>query len=73
MNEELREELKRLKKYLPKGYRNTLAEEFEISINTVDKILGGKRNNIQVLQAAAQLAEEHKKNITEFIQQLKAV
>jgi len=73
MHEEIREELQRLKVLLPKGYREKLAKEHGLTIYSIDKIFAGKWVNMDVLQSAAQMAEEQKKDMADMIERLKAI
>lgn len=68
-----KQDLKKLRKNLPKGARETLAVQFGFSKGYIDHILTGVRENEEVLIAAVALVSEHKKNVEEaekFIQTL---
>ena len=68
-----KDDLKKLRKNLPKGSREILAEKFGYSKGYIDHILTGVRENEEVLIAAVALVSEHKKNMEEaekFIQTL---
>lgn len=58
-------ELKKLKKSLPNGHRETLAEQFDITAGYVDQILRGEKIRIDVIDAAIALAESHKQKLTD--------
>lgn len=53
-------ELLKLKKKMPKGYREKLAEKFGITISYVDKIFSGDKTRSDVIDEAIELATEHK-------------
>lgn len=55
-----KEELKKLKTMMPKGYRETLAEEFDISVGYIDQIFRGEKTRIDVIDIAIKLATLHK-------------
>ena len=68
-----KKELIKLKKSLPKGYRDVLAEKFTCSVSTVDMVLVGTRKNIELIKAAIELAKVHKvemENLSKEIKQL---
>jgi hypothetical protein len=68
-----RDDLKKLRKNLPKGSRETLAAQFGFSRGYIDHILTGVRENEEVIIAAVNLVSEHKKNMEQaqkFIQTL---
>jgi ATP:corrinoid adenosyltransferase len=68
-----KDDLKKLRKNLPKGSREILAQKFELSRGYINLILTGVRENDAVLIAAVNLVSEHKKNMHEaekFIQTL---
>lgn len=64
-------ELIKLKKKLPKGYRETLAEQFEITSGYVDQILRGEKDRLDVIDAAIAMAEAHKYYLAEQKRKIK--
>lgn len=46
---------------LPKGWRDTGAEEFGVSVSTIEKVVYGKINNEEIFAFMLELAEEEKK------------
>ena len=68
-----KKELIKLKKSLPKGYRDILSLKFNCSVSTVDMVLVGTRKNIELIKAAVELAKVHKvemENLSKEIKQL---
>lgn len=53
-------ELIKLRKKLPKGYRETLSERFDITTGYIDQILRGEKERLDVIDAAIEIAEAHK-------------
>ncbi len=49
---------KKLKEKLPRGYAKTIANKLDISESTVRKVLNGQRNNLNVIEAAIELAKK---------------
>ena len=68
-----KKELNKLKKSLPKGYRDMLAETCECSTGLVDMVLAGTRKNIQIITAAIDLALSHKVMIEELSEKIKSL
>jgi hypothetical protein len=67
------EDLKKLKKSLPKGYRSKLAEQFNCSKAFVDMVIAGTRKNTEMIFSAYEIARSHKdqiENIAQGIQRL---
>lgn len=64
-------ELKKLKKMMPKGYRDTLAEEFEISTSYVDQIFRGEKERPDVIERAVAIAELRKQDLDKLAQKIK--
>lgn len=65
--------LKKLKSEMPKGYRDLLAQKFEVSVAYVDMIFNGKRQNLKILKFALKIAKnirETRNNITAEINNL---
>jgi len=58
-------DLIKLKNKLPKGYRETLADKFGITVGYVDQILRGEKERLDVIDAAIELAEAHKQYLAE--------
>ncbi len=68
-----KKELIKLKKSLPKGYRDALAEKFNCSVSTVDMVMVGTRKNIELIKAAIDIAKGHKiemENLSKEIKEL---
>jgi len=68
-----KKELNKLKKNLPKNFRDTIAEECDCSLVLVDKVLLGTRKNIKVLKVATDLALAHKEEIDALSKQIKSL
>lgn len=69
-----KKQLKKLKSSLPKHYAETLAKDQAVSVDHVYKVLAGTSENIEVIEAAVELAKKHKdstgdrsKNVSEGI------
>lgn len=60
---QLNMDLKNLRTKMPKGYRKVLALEHNVSEEYIDMIFRGTRDNVAVIESAAQLAEEHQKRL----------
>jgi len=54
-------ELLKLKANMPKGYREKLSEKFGITTSYVDQIFRGEKERLDVIDAAIEIAEAHKK------------
>lgn len=63
IEEQINNALKNLRAKMPKGYRSILAKEHNVSEAYIDMIFRGTRENLAVIESAAQLAEEHKKHL----------
>lgn len=50
-------ELSLLKENLPKGFRQTLADQCRCSVASVDSVLAGTRSNIDIIKAAVEMAK----------------
>jgi len=59
--------LKNLRSKMPKGYRKILAQEHNVSEEYIDMIFRGSRENVAVIESAAQLAEEHQKRLNSLL------
>lgn len=64
-------ELTKLKKKLPKGYRETLAEQFDVTPGYIDQILRGEKDRLDVIDAAIDMAEAHKLYLAEQKRKIK--
>ncbi len=53
-------ELLKLKKKLPKGYRKELAVHFNCSTAYIDMVFAGSRINNTIISKAVELAQAHK-------------
>ena len=45
---------------MPKGYRGTLAEEFEVSMGYIDQIFSSKKTRSDIIDHAIKIATMHK-------------
>jgi hypothetical protein len=66
-------ELKKLKKYLPKGYALKLAEEFSVTPMTVSYALGGRHHRFDIIKRAIEMAQENiniKKKLKQTIEEI---
>jgi hypothetical protein len=68
-----KKDLNKLKKSLPKGYRDLIAEKCNCSIGLVDMVLAGTRKNIEVLTVAVNLAQSHKIELEALANQIKSL
>ncbi len=68
-------DLEPLRHYLPKGHPSILFDFFDghYSISLIQKVLSGKRNNPEILQAAVNLALQHQNDISFLIHNLKSL
>lgn len=48
--------LKKIKKHLPDGWKDAIAEELNLKPETIRKVLGGLRNNNAVVSMAVDLS-----------------
>ena len=64
-------ELQKLKKMMPKGYRQTLADEFEITAGYVDQIFRGDKERTDVIERAIEIAKLHQEYKTGLSAQIK--
>jgi hypothetical protein len=57
-----KEILKKLRKSLPVGYARILKERMnnKFSLSMIIRVINGERNNLSILNAAIELAEEYK-------------
>ncbi len=68
-----KKDLNKLKKSLPKGYRDTLAEKCDCSLSQVDSVLAGTRKSEQVIKTAISLALLYKAEQDEITNQIKSL
>jgi len=68
-----KKDLNKLKKSLPKGYRDLIAEKLDCSVSLVDQVLAGTRKNIEIVDAAVNLALSHKAQIEELSNKIKSI
>lgn len=66
-----KEKLEKLKKNLPKGFRELVAEKLDLSISYVNMVLAGTRKNSEILRLAIEAAIQNKKCTDEMIKQIK--
>lgn len=64
-------ELLKLKKKMPKGYRETLAKKFDITVGYIDQIFRGEKERLDVIDAAIGMAEVHKQYLASQKQKIK--
>jgi len=67
IQEKINNALKILRTKMPKGYRKILAKEHNVSEAYIDMIFRGTRENNAVIESAAQLTEEHQKNLASLL------
>ena len=68
-----KDDLKKLRRNLPKGSREILALRFGLSKGYINLVLNGTRNNENILIAAVEIISEHKRNLQkaqDFIESL---
>jgi hypothetical protein len=53
-------DLLKLKKNLPKGFRQVLSKEYDVSLQYIDMIFKGVRDNLSIVESALLLAQGHK-------------
>jgi hypothetical protein len=53
-------DLEKLKNALPTNYIDTLSERTEFSRSYVCQVINGERNNLEIIDAAIELAKEEK-------------
>lgn len=70
---DLHAELKKLRKELPKGYREILATAHGITPSHVDSIFNGTRENLEVIKSAVVLAKSYKKEIISLTEEIKSL
>ena len=64
-------ELNQIKESLPKGYRHTLKKVTGYSLNHIDNVLAGRRQNQSIVNAAIDLLEEYVHSREEVSNRLK--
>lgn len=69
--QKVKKALAKLRKSMPKGYRDTLAEEFEISTSYIDQIFAGDKKRPDVIEHAIKMAELHKEDLDNQINKIK--
>ncbi|MBL7970086.1 MAG: hypothetical protein JNL03_01090 [Prolixibacteraceae bacterium] len=60
-----REELKKLKKSMPRGYRDTLSEEFNVTTGYIDQILRGDKTRPDIIDRAIEIAAIYKRYLAD--------
>lgn len=58
-------EFLKLKRNLPKGYRETLAGKFDVTTGYIDQILRGEKQRTDVIDEAIEMATAHKLYLAE--------
>jgi hypothetical protein len=66
-----RKELMKLKRNLPKGFRDLAASKLDVSIAYVTMVLSGTRKNNTIIQMAIEYAEIHKQDIHSLKEKIK--
>jgi hypothetical protein len=66
-------ELSKLKKALPRGYRDKLAVKFMVSTVTIDRVLRGAHDRPDIIDGAITLAEEHKEYLASLATKIKSL
>lgn len=66
-----KKELRKLKKMMPKGYRDTLADEFEVTTGYVDQIFRGEKLRNDVVDRAVGIAKLHQEYLNGLSAQIK--
>jgi hypothetical protein len=64
-------ELRKLKKSLPKGYRKILASKKECRAEYIDAVLSGRRQSIDIIESAVELAKAHKEKMENLSMEIK--
>ncbi|MCL1937230.1 MAG: hypothetical protein FWF52_02405 [Candidatus Azobacteroides sp.] len=65
------DEIKKIKKYLPKRYIQTLAEEFGCTGTTILNTLNGRTRRFDIIERAIELAREVKEKNQKILEELK--
>jgi hypothetical protein len=66
-----KKELQKLRRMMPKGYRQTLADEFKISAGYIDQILRGDKDRTDVIEYAIKIAKLHQEHLNGLTAQIK--
>lgn len=66
-------ELIELKELLPAKWINILIERTGFSRSAIQKVLSGKQSNIEIIQAAMDLASEHQKKLSDIKKQFNSL
>ena len=66
-----KKELQKLKKLMPKDYRQTLADEFDISTGYVDQIFRATKVRSDVIDQAIKIATMHQEYLKELSNKIK--
>ena len=65
-----KKQLQKLRKCLPKGFTEIIAEKLDLSIGYVYMVLAGRRKNMQIIRMAVEGAENHKLNIENLVKKI---
>lgn len=65
-----KEDLLKLKQNLPKGFRQQLAEDHKVTLSYIDLVLNGKRDNLDIIESAIEIAKKHKQKKNSISQQI---
>lgn len=68
-----KEDLIKLKRKLPRGYRTILHLKTGVSKSSIDAVLRGEYNNDKVLTAAIALAEEHQTKLNSYSEKINSL
>jgi len=67
------EDLEKLKKKLPRGYRQMLIERTGYSLPAIDSVLRGDYMNERILDAAIKLAQEHQEKLKNYSEKINSI
>lgn len=65
--------LNKLKKNLPRDYRNTLSKKFNCTPRYINMVLSGDRENPEIVKEAVQLAVQKKTEVEEVLTIIKSL
>lgn len=66
-------ELKKLRNQLPHGAQTKIAENANVHLNLVYRVLNGKSKNLMVLQAIANYLKDHNKVKSETLESISSL
>ncbi len=68
-----KKQLNKLKKNLPKNYRNTLAEKFNCTTRYINMVISGERENLEIVKQATQMAVQKRAEVEEVLTTIKSL